>query len=245
MRLTINYASPELLTAPLNGLFTSSKWQKSCIVSLYSLFFIHMLFQCALWLHLLYLVFVFSMLQNISVMTGNKPDLSCLTINVIWHKHVQLPPWMLSEYICVTFGHSPSTLFIRQKATDGRVIFTLPASLAPRQTPKKAPRRKRKWDTCVPSCNVRIWPRQMCFQDEGFNTPVIRQICFQSRANLQSTYCSDAIIQTVFWIHMALSPLQSARGISILIGFLMGYLWAHPQWKFLSFKLTRLGFSHP
>ena len=104
---------------------------------------------------------------------------------------------------------------------------------------------KRKWDTCAPSYNVRIWPRQMCCQDEGFNTPVIGQICFQSRANLQSAYCSDAIIQAVFWIHMALSPLQSARGISILIGFLMGYLWAHPQWKFLSFKLTRLGFSHP
>lgn len=152
---------------------------------------------------------------------------------------------MLSKYICVTFRHSPNTLFIRLEATDGRVIFTLLASLAPRQTPKKALRRKRKWDTCATSYNVRIWPRQTCFQDEGFNTPVIGQICFQSRANLQSAYCSDAIIQAVLWIHMALSPLQSARGISILIGFLMGYLWAHPHWKFLSFKLTRLGFSHP
>lgn len=37
----------------------------------------------------------------------------------------------------------------------------------------------------------------MCFQDEAFITPVIGKVCFQlHRTNLQSAYCSVAIIQT-------------------------------------------------
>lgn len=181
------------------------------------------------------------MLQNILNTIVNKPERKWSDVCAVFD--INRSNFLLGCCLNRSVSHfrdNPNTLFICPTDTDGRVILTSLASLAFRQ-------------------NLQAWRKH--WEEKGNGTPVRSVIMSESDQDrcvfrFQNTcdqtgcvfscvvHCSDAITQT------------GGRFLDLLSSAVSGW-YLHPNWIFngisegastmnnLSFKLTRLGFSHP